>query len=264
MDEQEQVDAFAEAGRIDGIMAASYLFQSAHISQTIQGCKKVIDLGSGPATQLAQVAALNPDIEFVGYDLSVEMLDSGRNYLNDLEIDNVELRFGDITNLTELDDQSIDGFMSTMVLHQLPEFSMLESTFKEVARCLKPEGAVYMVDFGRLKSAKSCHFFSHLNADYQPKAFTEDYQASLHAAFLFEEYHKLNRQLLPEHIKVYGTFLVPMMTVIKSHDRPVPSDLRDTFIRMRNELPKKYRKELDDIRLFMYLGGLKNDPFRKK
>ena len=62
MDDPEEVAAYSEAGRIDGVMAAAYLYHSARISQVIQGCSQVIDLGCGPATQLAQVAQLNPEI----------------------------------------------------------------------------------------------------------------------------------------------------------------------------------------------------------
>lgn len=64
MDDAEQVAAYTEAGRIDGVMAAAYLFQTARITQTIQGCGKVVDLGCGPATQLTQIAQLNPDTHF--------------------------------------------------------------------------------------------------------------------------------------------------------------------------------------------------------
>jgi hypothetical protein len=30
---------------------------------------------------------------------------------------------------------------------------------------------------------------------------------------------------------------------------------------MRKALPRRYRQQLDDLRLFFWLGGLKNDPF---
>lgn len=262
MDDQGQVDAFAEAGRIDGTMAASYLFQSARISQAIQGCKQVIDLGCGPATQLAQVAALNPEIQFIGLDLSEEMLDSARLYLDDLGIHNVDLRIGDITDLKGFQDQSIDGLISTMAFHQLPELPMLRDTFSEAARVLKPDGAVYFTDFGRLKSPKSCHFFAHLNAAHQPPVFTEDYLASLHAAFLLQDYVELCEEQLPSHIKVHSSFLVPLLVAVKSPDKPISPELRQTLIAMRNDLPKNYRNELDELRMFMRLGGLHNDPFR--
>ncbi len=263
MDEPDQVAAFAEAGRIDGIMSASYLFQSARISQTLSKCKHVLDLGCGPATQLAQIAQLNPNITFTGLDLSEDMLESGREYISANHIDNVRLQTGDITNLEDFSDQSVDGIISTMVLHQLPELHLLESTFNEITRILKPEGALYLVDFGRLKSPKSCHFFSHLNADHQPTVFTDDYQASLHAAFLFKEYQQLTKDILPSHISVFGSFPIPMLTIVKSPDQQLSNQTRQQLFNMRQNLPQHYRKELDDIRFFMWLGGMKNDPFKK-
>ena len=44
MDDIEHVDAFTYGGRMDGPLSAMYLFNSARISQVIQGCKTVIDL----------------------------------------------------------------------------------------------------------------------------------------------------------------------------------------------------------------------------
>src|SRR3982750_1764238 len=70
MEDDEQVRAYSLAGRIDGVMSAAYLFHSAQASSVIKGARRIIDLGCGPATQLAQIASLNPDSEFVGIDLS--------------------------------------------------------------------------------------------------------------------------------------------------------------------------------------------------
>jgi hypothetical protein len=64
MQDEEQVKAYALAGRIDGVMSAAYLFHSAQASSVIHGARRVIDLGCGPATQLAQIASLNPQSEF--------------------------------------------------------------------------------------------------------------------------------------------------------------------------------------------------------
>ena len=222
----------------------------------------MIALGCGPATQLAQVASLNPEITFTGLHLSEQMLASGRAYCTAQNIDNVNLRVGDITQLTGFADQSVDGIISTMTLHQLPEFNMLESTFSEISRVLKADGALYLVVFGRLTSPKSCKFVAHLNAEHQPQAFTEDYQASLHAAFLFSEYQQLTQQILPGHISIFGTFPIPMLTIIKSPDRPLPQALKNRLCDMRVNLPTKYRRELKDMCIFTSFGGLKNDPFR--
>src|SRR6188508_3223718 len=97
MDDPEQVRAYAEAGRADGLMAAAYLFHSARISQVIQGCTEVLDLGCGPATQLCQVAQLNPAIRFTGVDLSPSMLASANAHVRQHSLGNVTLAEGDIT-----------------------------------------------------------------------------------------------------------------------------------------------------------------------
>ena len=256
-----QVDAFAEAGRIDGVMAASYLLQTARISQTVQGCDHVLDLGCGPATQLAQIAAMNPGISFTGVDLSEAMLNAARDHVAGLGLMNVEFLLGDITDMRDIGDRSVDGVISTMTLHHLPTIDHLRACFSEIARVLKPEGAVYLVDFGRLKSLKSIKFFARLNEAHQPLVFTEDYEYSLRAAFLFDEFKGLTEQELPSHVRALSTFLVPMLTVIKSADRPLAADFVARLRQMRRDLPVRYRRDLDDLRLFFRLGGLANDPF---
>ena len=61
--------------------------------------------------------------------------------------------------------------------------------------------------------------------------------------------------------RALSTFLVPMLTVIKSADRPLAADIIARLRQMRRDLPARYRRDLDDMRLFFRLGGLANDPF---
>lgn len=263
MDGADQVRAYAEAGRIDGVMAAAYLFHSARISQVIQGCGTVVDLGCGPATQLAQVAALNPRTRFVGLDLSEAMLDSARQHVRANALTNVEFRRADITRLDGVADASADGVISTMALHHLPTMDHLRACFGEIARVLRPGGALYLIDFGRLKSLRSVIYFAYMNRARQPHLFSLDYERSLRAAFLYEDFAALCRDKLPPQARVHATFQVPMLTLIKSEDRPLPPPLAERLAAMRRALPRRYRRDLDDLRLFFRLGGLRNDPFAR-
>jgi len=262
MDGPEQVAAFAEAGRIDGVMAATYLFNSARISQVIQGCKTVLDLGCGPATQLAQVAQFNPSISFIGVDLSPAMLSSAEAHVKALGLTNVKFIEGDISKLDKIADKSVDGVMSTLALHHLPTQDHLSQCFRQVNRVLQPGGALYLIDLGRLKSLKSVLFFAYLNTRFQPHIFSLDYERSLRAAFLRDDFESLAKQALPPGIEVFNTFKLPVLLLIKTVDRPLSQPLRDQFQEMRRKLGRRYRSNLDDIRLFMWLGGLRNDPFR--
>ena len=108
-------------------MAAAYLFHTARISQVIQGCREVVDLGCGPATQLCQVAGLNPGIRFTGVDLSPSMLGSARAHVAESGLDNVVVAEGDITRLEAFRSASVDGVVSTLALHHLPSFGHLEA-----------------------------------------------------------------------------------------------------------------------------------------
>ena len=261
MADPEQVAAYVEAGRIDGVMAAAYLFHSAQASQVIQRCKSVLDLGCGPATQLAQIAELNPDVHFTGVDLSSTMLADANKHILKLGLTNVQFRQGDITTLEVVDDQSVDAVISTVALHHLPTLQHLENTFKAVRRVLKPGGALYLTDFGRLKSLKSVIFFAYMNARFQPHLFSLDYERSLRAAFLKEEFADLTRRLLPGDASLVATFKVPFLVIVKTTDKPLPAALRERLKAMRKALKPRYRRDLDDLRRFFRLGGLRHDPF---
>jgi len=262
MEGDDQVTAYTKAGRIDGVMAAAYLFHSARISQIIQGCRRVVDLGCGPATQLAQIAGLNPDVSFLGVDLSERMLADAKAHVQQLGLTNMEFEQGDITALETLPEQSADGVISTMALHHLPTLHDLQICFGQIGRILSNDGALYLVDFGRLKSLKSVLFFAYMNRKYQPHLFSLDYERSLRAAFLREDLVRAAAEELPKNARVYSTFAMPILTVVKTADKPINDTLRQRLRKMRKGLLPRYRRELDDIRLLFRLGGLHNDPFR--
>lgn len=261
MDDPDQVAAYVEAGRTEGIMSAGYLFHSARISQAIQGCGTVLDLACGPATQLGQVAQLNPDIQFTGMDLSANMLHDAEKHIKDLDLKNVCLRHGDITRLEGISDHSFDAVISTMSLHHLPTQQHLNDCFASIRRVLKPGGALYLADFGRLKSLKSVKFFVHMNVKHQPPLFSLDYEQSMRAAFLKEEFDALVAEHFPPEVKLFSTFKVPFLLIIKTPDQTLPESLHRQIAAMHRALKPRYRRDLSDLRTFFALGGLRNDPF---
>lgn len=262
MDDPDQVAAYSYAGRIDGVMSAAYLYHSAQVSEVIQGCRRVLDLGCGPATQLAQIAELNPEVEFLGVDLSVSMLDSARQHTARLDLQNVNFQLEDITRLDGVPDASVDAVMSTVVIHHMPTRQHLDDCFRQIARVLKPDGAFYLTDFGRLKSLQSVLFFAYMNAEHQPHLFSLDYERSLRAAFLLEDFEDAATRFLPSNAQVLSTFMVPFLVMIKTPSRPLGNELSVRLKEMRAKLPKKYRADLDDLRMFCRLGGINSDPFR--
>jgi arsenite methyltransferase len=264
MDDPEKVAAYTRAGREYGVMAPVYLFHCAQVCELVQPGDTVVDLGCGPATQLAMIGRMNPHTRFVGVDLSPDMLDKARSLLTEQALSNVELRTENITELSSFPDASADAVISTMALHHLPDPATLERCFSEVRRVLKPAGALYLVDFGHLKSEKSIRSFAYQYADRQPELFTFDYLYSLHAAFSLEDFKRLAEKHLNGQTKVYSTLLMPFMVAVKRRrdgitpDPVVISQLREAH----DNLPSHQRKDLSDLRVFFRMGGLRSPLLR--
>lgn len=259
MDDPDKVAAYTHAGREDEVMAPVYLFHAAQISEVVRAGDTVIDLGCGPATQLAMVARLNPDSHFIGLDLSDEMLQQARTHIAEQGLQNVEFRETDITDLSAFEDSSVDAAMSTMVLHHLPDVAALERTFAEVSRVVKPDGGLYLVDFGHLKSEKSINYFAYQYADRQPELFTLDYLYSLRAAFDREDFERLAETYLRDRAKFYSTFIMPFMVAVKSAPRAEnTAQLRGQLKQLKQALPDHHKTDLADLKTFFALGGLKS------
>lgn len=213
MESVAQTESFSQAGDQGGVLAFLYLYNALQISAVLQAGDLVLDLACGPAHQLVQVARLNPTVRFVGLDASPAMLQCAKSTLTKAGVSNVELVQGDMVRLTHLEDASLDGVICTMSLHHLPDQASLCATLLEVRRVLKPQGRIYLMDFGRLKHFSTQRFFA--DDLRQSPQFTEDYFNSLRAAFSVEE---LTVSMAPfgQEVQRHVTVLAPFIVVFKS------------------------------------------------
>jgi len=258
MDDPAKVAAYNEAGRTDGVMAPVYLFHCANACEVIRPGDVVVDLACGPANQLAMIAALSPEVRFIGVDLSEPMLERARALVRKTGVRNVEFQLRDIADLPDTADQSVDAVISTMALHHLPTLEHLKATMREVKRILRPDGGVYIVDFGHLKSERSIDYFAHQYADRQPELFTLDYLYSLRAAFSVRDFQAAAEILSPT-VRLYTTFLAPYMVAFKSAPRrAADAALSEGIRRLRSALPPHHAADLRDLITFFALGGLRS------
>lgn len=257
MDDPENVAAYVEAGREHAVMAPVYLFHGANICDVIRPGDTVVDLACGPANQLAMVARLNPQAQFIGVDLSAPMLEQAQELITRQGLTNVTFRHGDITDLSMFADQSIDAVVSTMALHHLPDTDCLGRTYAEVARILKPGGGIYMVDFGHLKANRSIDYFAYQYADRQPHLFTVDYLNSLRAAFYLDDFRKAT-QPLSARAKLYSTIALPFMVALKSPARRgADPALRARLAEMQRGLPQWHQADFTDLIRHFRLNGMR-------
>jgi len=252
--------AMEDGGQVDGRTAAGYLYHSARISQVLVGRHRCLDVGCGNGMQLLQVAALNPAVRFTGVDPSPRMLEAAAARAESLGVRNVDFTLGDFEGLPRAGRGPWDAAISTMTLHDLPDVAALERALQALAAAIGRDGAVYLEDFARLKSPASVDFFVGLNAPLPPDRFAALYRCSLLSAFSLDELRGAVARQLPQ-ARLYGTFLVPFLTVAKTADGSLPTTLRERLAAMRAALPPAQRRDLDDLRRFFTFGGLGNDPF---
>jgi len=248
MDDPAQVAAFARAGREDGVIGQIYLLNTAQLCEIIRPGDQVIDLACGPANQLAQVARLNPQADFLGIDLAPTMLADGAAHIAAQGLTNVRLQLGDITQLTDLADASADLVMSTFSLHHLPDLAALARCFSEIRRILKPGGRIYLSDFGRLKRAATMHFMAHRCAAEQGPLFTTDYHNSMRAAFSVAELRAALPALGPG-LRLIPSPLAPFMVIIRSPARhPLPELARTGLQTLWQTLPTAQQDDFEELR----------------
>jgi len=256
MDDPAQVQAYLDAGSEKGALAPIYLFNSTFATTVIRPGDVVLDLACGPANQLAQIAAVNPDTQFVGVDLSPEMLKKAEAVVSRRSLSNVRFEVSDISKLTRFTDRSVDVVISTLSLHHMPDVQTLARVFGEVQRVLKPDGRVYFSDLGCLRSERAIAEFAGQYADQQPEVFNLDYLNSLRAAFALEDFRAVVGPL-GRRVRLFSTFLVPYMVVIKTAVAlPVDEARRRRLTSIHETMSVQQRADYRKLRLFFRLGGL--------
>jgi ubiquinone/menaquinone biosynthesis C-methylase UbiE len=255
MTDAASTEAFMMAGREDGLLAHTYLYHAIQSCAVIAPGSRVVDLGCGPANQLALIARLNPDAHFIGIDASEEQLALAAETLQRCNVHNVELRKSSMDALSDMTDASVDVVISTMSLHHLPDVAMLQATMHEARRVLKPGGGIYLADFGRLKREAGQAFFANDRKDVQPDIYTQDYYNSMRAAFSLADMHNAAR-VFGDAASVKHTFIVPFLVVIRSqHQLSLGETSRKAAKTLYASMTKRQRYDFRDLSRFFAHGG---------
>lgn len=256
MDDCAQNAAFEQAGREDGLLAFIHLYQAVQTVPLIRPGDRVLDLGCGPANQLVQIARLNPQAHFTGLDASPGMLGQARETIRRCGVANVEPVRGDMTTLAGFGDTGFDAVISTLALHHLPDEAALARTMQAARRVLKPDGALYLIDFGCFKRAATQRFFAEDRRDNQPEAFTRDYFNSLRAAFSVDELSRA-AQVFGGRLARHETALAPFMVVFRTPARREPdAESRQAARNLHAGLSPVQRSDFERYARWFRLGGL--------
>lgn len=255
MDDIKQAGAYAHEGEEQGFLAPLYLFHAIQAAALIRPGDRVLDLACGPGNQLYRHARINPSARFIGIDAAEAMLELGRQKLAGQGVENVELRTGLMPRLEGLEDASMDVVICTMSLHHLADYAALEASFEEMRRVLKPEGRIYIADFGRLKRVQTQRFLANQNRR-QPDVFRTDYLNSLRAAFSVEELCGAARSAFGDALELKQTDAVPLFVVLLSRNREgLAGGQQASARRIYSKMSWAQRLAFRDMARFFRQGG---------
>ncbi|MCB0103638.1 MAG: methyltransferase domain-containing protein [Anaerolineales bacterium] len=109
----------------------------------IQPQMKVLDLGCGTGTLTLMLKRAHPEAQITGLDGDSEVLDIARNKSRDADIQWDE----GLASSIPYPDSAFDRVVTSLVIHHLVTDDKRRA-FEEVYRVLKPNGELYVLDFG--------------------------------------------------------------------------------------------------------------------
>ncbi|WP_321364904.1 class I SAM-dependent methyltransferase [uncultured Celeribacter sp.] len=256
MNDSNTVTDYTSCGTEGGALFGPYLYNAVQVSARVQAGDLVLDLGCGSGQLLNLIAQWNPATQFRGVDLAPNMLSKARATAASSSLSNVDFIQSDFSTLESIADGSVDAVISSMALHHLPDRIALSRCFASIGRVLRPDGALYLMDFGRLRSDRSLEIFVGKVAISETEALAEDYRASLHAAFTPEDFQTEIARLGRQSVEFYRTPLAPLAMVAATPPRSTVPGRNAQFRQAVRRLNRTRRAELAQLRMFLSIGGL--------
>jgi SAM-dependent methyltransferase/methyltransferase-like protein len=103
---------------------------------------RVLELGCASGGNIIPVAARFPEARFVGIDLSARHVAEGRERISELDLSNIEIRQGDLTEIS-LGSETFDYIICHGVYSWIPRAAQ-EAVLKIAAESLSPTGVAYV------------------------------------------------------------------------------------------------------------------------
>lgn len=205
------------------------------MSQVIQKCTQVLDIGCGSGHLLILLAKANPHIAFVGTDESDAALEEGLKNVEKNGLTNVHFVKSNLVTLHGIENTSYDGVVSRFAYHHLRDETQLEAAFNSVRRILKSDGAICIIDFHRLKSNRLMHAIAYRNEKKAGKHVSRLFFESFCAAFTKADFRPSFSYRTD--VQIYKNFFAPFQIVIRTKKYTLRPEVQHFFEILHNALP---------------------------
>lgn len=251
MNDLAQIESYVDSYRWDGPAAALLLYHLIKIRQIIRPGDTVIDLACGPGPLLLELAQMHPETQFIGVDLAPNMLEYIESQVQRRGLKNLSTLNADICETPSLKSHSADVVISTSSLHHLPAEQHLERAFKNCTRILKPNGGIYLFDFGLLKNPMTREIMVNEIRGEAGQITVDDYRMSLNAAFPIPLVKGLIKSQLSEGIILEQSRFADFFYFIRTPGRrPLGSEVKLRFKKLFLAFPWRYKLEFLMLYIF--------------
>ena len=161
-------------------------------SQTAGAPTKALDLASGPGLYTLCLQTYLKYGNITGIDLSANMIDIARKNAREKKLEEqVLFQLGDISDLTQIDDNLFDLTSFADAAHHMPDLATVGKVLREMDRVTKPDGLVMVMDLARLRTgALTEKYVGLIGANYLKMGipyFYNQFRDSMYAAWTYSE-----------------------------------------------------------------------------
>ncbi|KAA5540511.1 class I SAM-dependent methyltransferase [Roseiconus nitratireducens] len=180
MDSEQEVQEYMEMDHLE--------VNTAFVDDLVRGGKvgpRVLDLGCGTAQIPILLCQRLSDVEVMGVDMSIEMLEAAK-----IEIElggatgRIQLEHADCKQLTEFQSGSADSVISNTLLHHLAE---PVDALRQAVRLMNDQGRLFIRDLVRPETAEDVERLVNLHAGQESEYAQQLLRQSLHAALTLQE-----------------------------------------------------------------------------
>jgi len=146
---------------------------------------RIVDLGCGPAAIPILLAQRLPEVQIMGVDSAVEMLEVAKREIDSGGvIDRVCLEHADAKVLAGFEDEMADTVISNSLLHHLQQ---PQSALATALRLVRPGGRIFFRDLARPSTAEEVESLVKQYTGDESAFAQQLFRQSLHAALTLQE-----------------------------------------------------------------------------